>query len=124
MTTLVDRPNHALIVIDLQNGVVANAYRREDVLLAVNTRGARVPVVWVRHSDEDLETGSDAWQIVQELTPEPKDVIIEITLPRRVRSHEPRTGVGDTRRRQAYRDRRANGYVHSLDPARRDRARL
>jgi hypothetical protein len=28
MTTLANRPNTALIVIDLQNGVVANAYQR------------------------------------------------------------------------------------------------
>jgi nicotinamidase-related amidase len=55
MTTLADRPNSALIVIDLQNGVVANAFRRETVLEAVKSlvaraRAARVPVVWVRHS--------------------------------------------------------------------------
>jgi nicotinamidase-related amidase len=74
MTPLADRPNTALIVIDLQNGVVANAYRRREVLHAVNTlvaraRSAHVPIVWVRHSDEDLEAGSDAWQIVDELSP-------------------------------------------------------
>jgi nicotinamidase-related amidase len=82
MTTLIDRPNTALIVIDLQNGVVVHAYRRREVLRAVNTlvaraRSAHVPVVWVRHSDEDLKTGSDAWQIVHELSPRPAEVIIE-----------------------------------------------
>ena len=83
MTTLVDRPYTALIVIDLQNGVVANAYRRQEVLRAVKTlveraRGAHVPVVWVRHSDDvELEAGSGAWQIVDELSPGPAEVIIE-----------------------------------------------
>jgi nicotinamidase-related amidase len=82
MTTLVDRPNSALIVIYLQNGVVANAFRREMVLEAVKSlvargRTARVPVMWVRHSDEDLATGSEAWQIVSELSPVPAEVVIE-----------------------------------------------
>ncbi|MFL9909226.1 isochorismatase family protein [Paraburkholderia sp. RL17-337-BIB-A] len=82
MTTLADRPNTALIVIDLQNGVVANAYRREEVLRIINAlveraRSVHVPVVWIRHSDEDLEAGSDAWQIVDELSPGPAEVIIE-----------------------------------------------
>ncbi|MFM0499718.1 cysteine hydrolase family protein [Paraburkholderia caffeinilytica] len=82
MTTLADRPHTALIVIDLQNGVVANAYRRQEVLCVVNAlveraRSAHVPVVWVRHADEDLEAGSDAWQIVDELSPEPAEMIIE-----------------------------------------------
>jgi nicotinamidase-related amidase len=82
MTTLANRPNSALIVIDLQNGVVANAFRRETVLEAVKSlvawaRAARVPVVWVRHSDEDLAPVSQAWQIVGELSPGAAEVIIE-----------------------------------------------
>ena len=57
MTAQTDRPNTALVVIDLQNGVVAHAYRRNEVLGAVGelverARQARVPVVWVRHGDE------------------------------------------------------------------------
>ncbi len=82
MTTLADRPNTALVVIDLQNGVVANAYRRHEVLGAVRmlverARGAHVPVVWVRHTDEALNAGSEAWQIVAELSPAPGEPIIE-----------------------------------------------
>lgn len=51
MTTLADRHNTALVVIDLQNEVVANAYRRREVLDAVNmlikrARDAHGPVVW------------------------------------------------------------------------------
>jgi nicotinamidase-related amidase len=82
MTTLSDRPNTALVVIDLQNDVVANAYRRDEVLVAVNAlieraRIAHVPVVWVRHADEDLVAGSEAWQFVAELAPLPGDAIVE-----------------------------------------------
>ncbi|MFL9863595.1 cysteine hydrolase family protein [Paraburkholderia fungorum] len=82
MTTLTDRPNTALVVIDLQNEVVANAYRRHEVLDTVNmligrARSAKVPVVWVRHADEDLKAGSEAWQIVAELSPAPGEAIVE-----------------------------------------------
>jgi len=82
MTTLADRPNTAVVVIDLQNDVVANAYRRREVLAVVNTlieraRTAQVPVVWVQHADEDLKAGSEGWQIVAELAPAAEEVIVE-----------------------------------------------
>lgn len=82
MTTLANRPNTALVVIDLQNEVVANAYRRSEVLSAVKmlierARIAQVPVVWVQHADEDLTAGSEAWQIVAELAPMPGEAIVE-----------------------------------------------
>src|SRR3954452_23373202 len=72
MTTLPDRPNTALMVIDVQNGVVGHAYNRDGVVSNIGTlvekaRAAGVPVVWVQHSDEELERGSDAWQYVPEL---------------------------------------------------------
>ncbi|MBB5508904.1 cysteine hydrolase family protein [Paraburkholderia atlantica] len=82
MTTLAGRPNTALLVIDLQNAVVANAYRRNEVLDAVNVlieraRTARVPVVWIQHTDDDLTEGSEAWQIVAELVPAQGEAIVE-----------------------------------------------
>jgi len=82
VTTLADRPNTALVVIDLQNGVVANAYRRNEVLTAVNrlverARIAQVPIIWVQHTDEDLKIGSNAWQIVAELAPLAGEPIVE-----------------------------------------------
>ena len=72
MTALKDRPNAALLVIDVQNGVVAGAHRRDEVVANINTlveraRAADVPVVWVQHSDKDLPAGSDAWRYVPEL---------------------------------------------------------
>lgn len=82
MTTLADRPNTALVVIDLQNEVIANAYRRREVLDAVNmlikrARDAHVPVIWVRHADQGLVAGSEEWQIVAELAPAPGEAIVE-----------------------------------------------
>jgi nicotinamidase-related amidase len=116
MTTLADRPNTALVVIDLQNEVVANAYRRDEVLDTVNTliaraRSAKVPVVWIRHADEDLKAGSEAWQIVAELVPAAGDAIVE-------------TGVIEPGRWQTHRDGCTDGHVRSLDTAWRTRTRL
>lgn len=79
MTTLSDRPNTALVVIDVQNGVVDGAYGRDAVVanigaLVEKARMAGTPVVWVQHSDEQLEEGSEAWKYVPELVrrePEP-----------------------------------------------------
>jgi len=81
MTTLSERPNTALVVIDLQNGVVAHAHRRDEVLATVRllverARHAQVPVVWIQHADEELEAGSDAWRIVAELEPFAGEAIV------------------------------------------------
>jgi len=72
MTTLSDRTTTALIVIDVQNGVVAHAHQRDAVVANIGTlvdkaREESVPVVWVQHSDEQLEKGGDAWEYVPEL---------------------------------------------------------
>ena len=72
MTTLTDRPNTALLIIDVQNGVVANAPNRDAVIANINTlvdkaRSEDVPVIWVQHSDDDLPQGSEAWEYVPEL---------------------------------------------------------
>jgi nicotinamidase-related amidase len=74
MTTLSDRPNTAVVVLDVQNGVVADAYERDAVVANVRAvvdkaRAAEVPVVWVQHSSDDLAQGSEQWQIVPELSP-------------------------------------------------------
>lgn len=72
MTTLPDRPNTALLVVDMQQGVVAEAVRRDEVVanirgLVDRARESDVPVVWVQHSDDHIERDSDAWQYVPEL---------------------------------------------------------
>ncbi len=80
MTTLSNRPNTAVLVIDVQNGVVATGHKRDEVVANINdvvtkARAADVPVVWIQHDAEDLPKGSDNWQIVPELVPvegEPK----------------------------------------------------
>ncbi|MGH3168639.1 MAG: cysteine hydrolase family protein [Trebonia sp.] len=72
MTTLPDRPNTALLVIDVQNGVVDDAVNRDGVIANIATlvgkaRAEDVPVVWIQHSDDGLVRGSAEWQYVPEL---------------------------------------------------------
>jgi nicotinamidase-related amidase len=74
MTTLKNRPKTALLVVDVQNGVVGGAHERDAVVANVGSlvdkaRREKVPVVWVQHSDEELQKGSDDWGIVPELAP-------------------------------------------------------
>ncbi len=76
------RPNTALLVIDVQNDVVADAYQRNEVVANIQTvvdraRDANIPVIWVQHDDEGLHKGSDGWQIVPELSRQPVETIIE-----------------------------------------------
>jgi nicotinamidase-related amidase len=78
VTTLENRPNTALLVLDVQNGVVEGTHERDAVVanigsLVEKARREGVPVVWVQHSDEHVEKGSDAWQIVPELAPTDAD---------------------------------------------------
>ena len=82
MTTLENRPNTALLVIDVQNGVVEGAHERDAVVANVGSlvekaRRERVPVVWVQHSDEQLARGSDEWRIVPELAPDDAEPLVE-----------------------------------------------
>ncbi|MCW2806080.1 MAG: isochorismatase [Marmoricola sp.] len=72
MTTLENRPRTALLVIDVQNGVLGNAYERDRVIANIQTlvdraREEDVPVLWVQHSDEEMPQGSEAWEYVSEL---------------------------------------------------------
>ncbi|MCB5280279.1 isochorismatase family protein [Arthrobacter sp. AL08] len=72
MSTLENRPNTALVVVDMQLDVVAAAYRRDDVIAAIATlvdkaRDAGAAVVWVQHSGAELPSGSAGWRYVPEL---------------------------------------------------------
>ena len=82
MSTLENRPNTALLVVDVQNGVVEGAPKRDAVVanignLVEKARRERVPVVWVQHSDEGLAKGSDEWRIVPELDPDEAEPLVE-----------------------------------------------
>ncbi len=82
MTTLSNRHASALLVIDVQNGVVENAHDRDAVIaniaaLVSKARAEKVPVIWVQHSSKDLPRGSEVWQIVPELVPAESEPIVE-----------------------------------------------
>lgn len=84
MTTLTDRPNAALLVIDVQRGVVDQAHLRDAVVANITTlvdraRDADVLIVWVQHSDEHLAEGSPAWEFVPELTRRASESLVRKT---------------------------------------------
>ena len=82
MTTLPNRPHTALLVIDVQNGVVDGAPKRDDVVANINTlvsqaRAERVPVIWVQHNDPDgLALGSAEWDLVPELVRDDSEPLV------------------------------------------------
>ncbi len=82
MTTLEGRDNRALVVVDLQQGIIDGAHRRDDVVgtvieLVSRARDARVPVVWVQHHDDELVRDSAPWQWVQGLGPVEGEPLVE-----------------------------------------------
>jgi nicotinamidase-related amidase len=82
MTTLPDRPNTALLIVDVQTGVVAGSHDRDAVVaniarLAHNAREENVSVIWVRHNSPEFVPGSAAWAIVAELDPRAGETIID-----------------------------------------------
>jgi nicotinamidase-related amidase len=71
----------ALLVVDVQSGVVANAWDRDRIVANVaraveRARDSGVAVVWVQHCDHELKRDTAPWQWVPELTPGPEDLRI------------------------------------------------
>lgn len=86
MTTLTDRPNTALVVIDVQNDVMTGVHNRDGVIaniaiLVDKARAERVPVVWVQHSGQDMPEGSDGWRYVPELTQVASEPVVRKRYP-------------------------------------------
>ncbi|WP_338891424.1 cysteine hydrolase family protein [Rhodococcus sovatensis] len=84
MTTLTDRPNTALLVVDVQNDVMASSIESDAVVsriaeLVAKARAAAVPIVWVQHSSEELVEGSAGWEYVPELTRDASEPLIHKT---------------------------------------------
>ncbi|TCN40218.1 nicotinamidase-related amidase [Kribbella orskensis] len=84
MTTLSDRPNTALLVIDVQNGVVTGTHERDAVVANIGTlvekaREEEVPIVWVAHNSENLPKDSADWQYVPELPRRESEALVHKT---------------------------------------------
>ncbi len=76
-----NRSNKAVLVIDVQNDVVATAHERDAVIANIATvvgqaRSADVPVVWIQHDDHDLPADTPGWEIVPELSPTADEVVV------------------------------------------------
>lgn len=72
----------ALLVIDVQNGVVLNAFEKDAVVSQINraidsARTNNLPVIWVQHSEDEMPIGSHFWEIIPELVPEDHDGRVE-----------------------------------------------
>ncbi|MFL6022134.1 MAG: cysteine hydrolase family protein [Marmoricola sp.] len=86
MGTLENRPRTALLVIDVQTGVVEGNHDRDAVVANVATlvdkaRDAAVPVVWVQHNSAYLERGSDGWQLADGLGRREDESLVEKQYP-------------------------------------------
>ena len=74
MATVREGNKTALVVVDVQVGVVSEAWDAGRIIGNVartvdRARNQGVPVIWVQHSDKDLVHGSPQWQWVPQLTP-------------------------------------------------------
>lgn len=81
MTSIDDRPNSAVLVIDMQVKVVIDAVQRDAVISSINSvvtmaREAGVPVFWVQHESDDLPAGTQDWKIVPELMPVVEEALV------------------------------------------------
>jgi len=82
MTTLAGRPIPALLVVDVQNGVVGSAHDRDTVVATIarlvdSARAADVDVVWVQHNSDELPRDSEAWQYVPELVRRDSEPLVQ-----------------------------------------------
>ena len=82
MSAYPDRHKKALIVIDVQNGVVEYARHRDETVSRINglvekARASGTDVIWVQHSEDEMPIGSQYWQIVPELKPNSYEKIIQ-----------------------------------------------
>jgi nicotinamidase-related amidase len=84
VTALPDRPNTALLVIDVQNGVLAGAHNRDSVVATIDAlvgraRAEGAPVVWVQHSSDQMPRDSESWQRVPELERRDSEPVVHKT---------------------------------------------
>ncbi len=88
MTTLTDRDRTALVVIDVQKGVVddnGSADRNGVVTriaeLVERARASGAPVIWVQHEDDELISGTEPWEYVPELVREDAEPLVAKSYP-------------------------------------------
>ncbi len=129
MTTLPNRPRTALIVIDVQNGVVNDTPKRDDVIANINTlvgqaRAQDVPVIWVQHNDDGLPRGSADWEWVTELARDDSEPLVHKSYGDSFEATDLESQLADREVGRLIRHRSRERRVHPIDPARRVHPRL
>jgi nicotinamidase-related amidase len=81
MATVRAGPKAALLVIDVQVGVMSECWETARVVAQVaraieRARAQQVPVIWVQHADHNLAEGSPEWAIVPQLQAAPGERFI------------------------------------------------
>lgn len=81
MSTIRTGNRPALVVVDVQAGVMARTWEAPRVIANIaraveQAREQSVPVIWVQHEDDEMPRGSPQWQLVPELVPAAGDVRI------------------------------------------------
>lgn len=81
MSTLSGRDGSALLVIDVQNAVVEDAWHRDEIISNINSlvekaRSGNTKVIWIQHSSKHLPMSSQGWKIVPELKPLKSEPIV------------------------------------------------
>jgi nicotinamidase-related amidase len=84
MSTQKSGDRTALVVIDVQNAVVENAWDRDGVVSRIATligraRDEDVPVLFVQHEEpasDDLQPGTDGWKFVDQIAPRAGEAVI------------------------------------------------
>lgn len=72
----------ALLIVDVQNGVIESAYNKDEVVENINimiskARASKVPIIWVQHGDNELIKNSQEWEIDPRLEQSSDDYYIE-----------------------------------------------
>jgi nicotinamidase-related amidase len=80
-------PQTALLVIDVQSALIANAYRGTDVVAVIRdlverARNASIPVIFLQHCHANyppMMKGASGWHIHADVAPKPGELVIEKT---------------------------------------------
>jgi nicotinamidase-related amidase len=73
----------ALIIIDVQNGLVNRLFNRKDEFInciktaIIENRKLNNKIIFIQHNSKTLEKGSNNWKIYSELVIENNDIIIQ-----------------------------------------------
>ena len=81
MATVREGERSALLVVDVQVGVMKEAWEAPRVVRQIaraveRARAAGVPVVWVQHVNDEMPAGSAPWRWVPELVPAPGEPLV------------------------------------------------